>query len=320
MPTGSDQTRAVEPAKAESVKLIAPGDFAVAFGLPILAAVSWALPERFWRRFCAAVAPVSVRMLTSDPASTVRKVGEILGRRRVGRTPESIVKDVAGANIEATVQFLRDYRPGGWKPAMQLVGREHVEAALERGSGAILWIGNFAYRDLVPKMAFHRAGYAVSHLSHPRHGFSKTRFAMRTLNRIPANRGDRYLRERVLLSLQGPVGAMRALSRRLRENGVVSITVGGVARHPVMVPFMDGRIRMATGAPDLARATKAALLPVFPVRNEAGLLTVEVAPPLEVPDASTRSEATAAVLRQYAELLEAQVLKHPGQWMGWFSL
>ncbi len=192
--------------------------------------------------------------------------------------------------------------------------------SLGRGSGAILWIGYFAYRDLVPKMAFHRAGYAVSHLSHPRHGFSKTRFAMRTLNRIPANRGDRYLRERVMMSLDGPVGAMRVLHRRLRENGVVSITVGGVARQPVMVPFMDGQIRLATGAPDLACATRAALLPVFPVRNEAGLLTVEVAPPLEVPDTSTRRGSSEAVLRQYAELLETQVLKYPGQWKGWFRL
>ena len=259
-------------------------------------------------------------MLSSDPRSTARKIRQMLGGRPIACSLEDLIKYFAGANAESTLQCLRDYRPGGWKPAIQLVGREHVEAALGRGSGAILWIGYFAYRDLVPKMAFHRAGYAVSHLSHPRHGFSKTRFAMRTLNRIPANRGDRYLRERVMMSLDGPVGAMRVLHRRLRENGVVSITVGGVARQPVMVPFMDGQIRLATGAPDLACATRAALLPVFPVRNEAGLLTVEVAPPLEVPDTSTRRGSSEAVLRRYAELLETQVLKYPGQWKGWFRL
>ena len=259
-------------------------------------------------------------MLTSDPASTVRKVGEILGRRRVGRAPESIVKDVAGANIEATLQFLRDYRPGGWKPAIQLVGREHVEAALGRGSGAILWIGNFVFRDLIPKMAFHRAGYAVSHLSHPRHGFSATHFAMRTLNHIRTFRADRYLGERVMISLDGHVGAMRVLHRRLRANGVVSITVGRRALQPATVAFMDGRITVATGALDLARATKAALLPVFPVRNEAGLLTVAVAPALDVPQTLSRRAATEAALRQYAGLLETHVLKYPDQWEGWFAL
>ena len=320
MPTGSDPTSAVKPATVDSYKLVSRGDLALVVGLPVMGLVSWALPERFWRRFCLATASLSLRMLSSDPGSTARRIGRMLGGRTIACSGEDLIRSFSGWSAESTLQCLKDYRPGGWTPAIQLLGREHIEAALGRGRGAILWIGNFVFRDLIPKIALHRAGYSVSHLSHPRHGFSATHFAMRTLNHIRTFRADRYLGERVMISLDGPVGAMRVLHRRLRANGVVSITVGRRALQPATVAFMDGRITVATGALDLARATKAALLPVFPVRNEAGLLTVAVAPALDVSQTLSRRAAAEAALRQYAGLLETQVLKYPDQWEGWFNI
>ena len=315
----SPSTGAGERVKASPVNLVAPADVVIAFALPILTAISWALPEPWWRRIGAAVAPLSLRMLTADPASAVRRIGEVLRGQPVAASAETIVEELAGASFEATLQYLRDYRPGGWNPALRLSGREHVEAALGRGSGVILWLADFVFRDVPTKIAFHRAGYAVSHLSHPRHGLSETRLGMRILNRVPAVCGDRYLRERVMLSLDGAVAAMRTLQRRLRENGVVSITAGMRAQHPVAVPLLGREIPLAPGAPDLAHRTKAALLPVFPVRDSAGLITVTVHPPIEVPDNVPRRAASAAAARQFAALLEAQVLEHPGQWLSWFD-
>ena len=320
MPTGSTPGAAAGPAKERPVRLISLADIVISFGLPIAAAISWALPERYWSRLCASFAPLSLRMLSPDPERAIRKIGETLGDRPVACSPENIARTLAGADIEATFQCLRDYRPRGWDAAVRLRGQEHIKAALGRGNGVILWISEFSFRNLPTKMAFHRAGIPVSHLSHPRHGFSGTRFGMTVLNRIQRAGEDRYLRERIMLSLDGPVGAMRAMQRRLRENGVVSITVGAVARHPVTVPFLDGRILLATGAPDLAFRTKAALLPVFPVRDEAGLITAEITPPLDVPDSVPRVEAMDTVMKQFARVSETWVLEYPGQWMGWFDL
>ncbi len=320
MPTETTPSAIGEPAKAQSVKLIAPADLFIAFGLTIAAAIAWALPERYWRRLCASFAPLSLRMLSPDPERTKRAIGETLGDRPVACSPETIVRNLAAADIETTFQCLRDYRPGGWNAALRLRGQAHIEAALERGNGVILWISEFSFRSLPTKMAFHRAGIPVSHLSHPRHGFSGTRFGMAVLNPVRSAREDRYLAERVMLSLDGPIGAMRVLRRRLRENRVVSITVGGAARHPVSVPFLDGNLELATGAPDLAFRTKAVLLPVFSVRDEAGLITVEVTPPLEVPVSVPRAEAMEVVMKRFAQVFETWILKYPDQWMGWFDL
>ena len=75
------------------------------------------------------------------------------------------------------------------------------------------------------KIALHRAGYRIVHLSHPRHGFSSSSFGVRYLNPVHRRAEDRYLAERVVLSLASPVGAMRTLMQRLKSNGVVTVTV-----------------------------------------------------------------------------------------------
>ena len=180
----------------------------------------------------------------------------------------------------------------------------------EEGRGAILWIGHFVHGDLVAKMAFDRAGLAVNHLSHPRHGFSSSRFGMNCLNRVKTAAEDRHLASRVLLDDSRPTAAMKTLRRCLKHNGVVSISVRGADRNSQSVRCLDGEISIARGAARLARATGAALLPVFPVRNGDGGFTVHVEAPLDLENAEAG----------YAGRLEHHILAYPGQWLGWFHL
>ncbi|HJS31987.1 MAG TPA: hypothetical protein VJ924_08335 [Alphaproteobacteria bacterium] len=67
-----------------------------------------------------------------------------------------------------------------------------VLTLVSRGSGgAILWVGNFYDSSLATKMVFRRRGVDVTHLSRPRHGFSRTEFRIRRLNRIRTKVEDR---------------------------------------------------------------------------------------------------------------------------------
>ncbi len=289
----------------------------IALGLLLLAPVAWATPERLWRRVADGLAPVSEHFVGSRRRGNVQTIRRLSGDRPIGRTPEAIEQEVFTGYVEETLQLLRAYRSPASRPTPRLRGGEHVEAALKRERGAILWVGHFTYYSLVPKIAFHEAGYRVSHLSHPRHGFSGTRFGMRWLNPIRNIIEDRYLRERVFLSLDGSTAALRTLRRRLQANGLVSTTVREMARRPVEVPFLAANIRLATGAADLAYATGAALLPVFPLREASGEFAVYVEPPLACEKANSRREFSHCILRRYARLLESYVQRYPGQWRGW---
>jgi lauroyl/myristoyl acyltransferase len=148
-PTGTlpgEQGTTAEPPAAAAVSA---SDGAVLFGLPILLAISWALPEGIWPRFCGAVARLAVPMLSADPAATAAVIQQTLSARAPNLPPERILERLSGERILAILQLLRSYRPGGWNPPIRLRGTEHVEAALARGRGAILWVGMTVYADLV---------------------------------------------------------------------------------------------------------------------------------------------------------------------------
>ena len=232
-------------------------------------------------------------------------------------TADAVLAELGAQKIHALLQLLRDYRPGGWRPDLRSVGFEHVEAARRRGRGAVLWVAKSVYGDLVAKVAFHRAGFAVSHLSRASHGFSASRFGRRYLNRVQTAAEDRYLGERVSLSRDGATAALELLAARLRDTGIVTVTANDQARRPLAVPFLGGRLALAPGAPLLAHRTGAALLPAFAFRDEAGALTVTVEPPIAVACDAERNTAVADAAREYAARLEPYALEFPGQWLGW---
>lgn len=304
-----------------AVERISAGDAATLAGLPALFAIAWLVPERLWPAVARAGAPFYARMLSSRPRRELAaRVAAVAGARALPMSAERIVGALAEEDLRSMIELLREHRPGGWRPALTLKGGEHIDAALDRGQGAILWIGHFVHGELAAKMALHRFGYGVHHLSHPRHGFSATRFGMRYLNPIRTRIEDRYISRRVTLSLSSSAGALRTLETLLRENRVVSITVRGTARRPCEVPFLDGTLTIALGAPNLAHDTRAALLPVLPLRDRAGGFTIHVEAPLAVPPELPRHQAASAAAREYAARLERHVLTHPEQWVGWLHL
>ncbi len=99
----------------------------------------------------------------------------------------------------------------------------------------------------------------------------------------------------------------------------MSISVHPAAQTPLRVPFLNGTVTIATGAPDLAYATGAPVLPVFVVRDETGAFVVTVEPPLKIAAGASRRESSERVVRQYLERLAHYVARHPGQWLGWLD-
>ena len=163
------------------------------------------------------------------------------------------------------------------------------------------------------KLALHEAGYAVAHLSRDTHGFSTTRFGRRVLNPIQTRVERRYLAERLVMSDERSVGPLRELAARLKQNRLVSITLAREWRRTRLVPFLDGYIRIATGALALA----------WPDRrtDPAGLHAARARRPLRDPDrgGAPRRPGAGARCRDrphagaLCRLLETYVLRSPDQ-------
>ncbi len=285
--------------------------------LPVVAMVAWCVPERWWDPLCRAGVRGAARLRPKRRERQRDYIGRRLRRHLHAEQADRLVEALAANYHRSRLYALRSYAPGGWEPRIQLNGRAHVERALAAGKGGILWVTPMAFSDLVTKIAFHRAGFAVSHLSRFTHGFSPSRFGARVLNPIWTRVESRYLAERLVMNPGQSIGALRELARRVRENRLVSVTVGNQGQRTVMVPFFDETVAIAEGAPALARRSGAALLPVFTVQLEDGSFVTTVEPALQAPLDLDREAAVRVLVTAYAALLESYIARFPDQSREW---
>ncbi|MBI3767472.1 MAG: hypothetical protein HY271_03135 [Deltaproteobacteria bacterium] len=296
--------------------------------ISVLTPIAWLAPERAWLPLGHVL---SLAIAYAWPAVTRARVATLaraLGPRRVECALGALRVAIMDGYMEERLQILRAQKPGGWRPRLRLLGREHLDAALTHGRGAVLWTPPVSYADLVTKMALHEVGVAVSHVSAFSRGFSPnsclawnpTRFGTTVLSPLRTRIEDRYLRERIALPRDGSLAYARRVERRLRENGVVSIRAGEIGHRALDLPFLEGRVRLATGAPSLALAASAALLPVFTTRTGPGRFDVVIEPALESIAAASRHATVDDLTLRYTRLLERYVLRHPEIWSGWYTM
>lgn len=295
-----------------SIRLL---DIALMVVLLALFPVAWLVPEHRWD---------SLAKLTDRLAPLSRR-----RQRRLARIQAAFsdfdsarclqVERESRANwILRQLQLLRAYRPGGWHPKICIEGRERIDRALALGKGAVLWNGAFRFSDLVAKIGLHEAGYHLTHLSMPDHGWSNTRFGVRWLNPILVRIERRFLLKRVVIDPGNPTQATEQIRCALGGNGIVSITaIRGAARRPASVRILNSNFRIGLGAPILAYETGASLLPVFTLRGREGSFQIFVEHAITVDTDIPRIDAAMGAVQVMGKLIERHVRAAPGEWNWW---
>jgi lauroyl/myristoyl acyltransferase len=308
-------SRAAPPPSRRSISV---DDVLKTLALPFWGLMAWCTPERSWDAVCTIMARIRTR--AGGGRSSLGKAIAAITPDGVGAaSPATIAARLEAGRYEHYFQILRDYRPGGWRPPVEVVGREHIERARANGVGAVLWVGHFVFNGLAPKLALHQAGLKVAHLSRPEHGFSKTAYGVHVLNPIRARIEDRYLDGRILIKRGSETVAARQLKERVARGGIVSITAGAwEGRRIALAPIFGRQLPLATGAISLAISTGAPLLPLIVVRDEpSGIIRVVIEPPIDLPSKLEKDVAIAHAASEYARRLETWIRRYPGQWRGW---
>jgi len=275
------------------------------------ALTSWVLPERFWLPVTHAIGCAAAGVGSGPPSLPFDPA---LAGGDAGAARSIAIERIASGHA-ARLWGLREYLRPGRNPPIDVAGMAHIESALAAKGGAILWVGRFTWASIITKIGLHQAGCAVTHLSRPTHGFGTSPFAVRRLNPIWTRIEERFLRERLVMEPGSETATLRALRRRLENNGLVSITVGDEGARTVAVPFLDGRLRLATGPMSLAAACGSPLLPVFTVREPTGRFLVGIEATLAVPADGARVGREERIAESYAARLEPWVRRYPGQWL-----
>jgi len=301
-------------------RLFAFSDLGVLLGMVILVLPAWVLPRRYFPSLCAAFSPIIGLFEGTGSESLPGRIERYLENRSPAMPVRTIAALARAGFMEEFLDILRGLRPWASAPRCTLHGGEHIAQALASAGSAVLWVDEFHHYSLATKVALAESGFWTVHLSHPTHGFSKTRFGMAVVNPVKIGVENRWLKNRVMMGFGGATGAIRALQRHLRAGDVVSVTAGGDAASPIEIPFLGGAVRLATGAPDLAYMAKVPLLPVRTIYREDGSFEVAVEPPIEASRDGDRSAFAEAAAHEYAARLEPLVLSHPHQWRGWFRM
>lgn len=310
------EARTTATARTIERRWLTLADVKLALILCIGTVVAWFLPRRAWRLPCEALAFVTTHIRRERSYQAAERILVIARGRLQLSAPLRLRQDFSAACHEDLLLVLRQHRPWSHQITARLIGEQHIAKALERGRGAILWRSNFVFGTLVESSALWQAGYGLHHLTRAGHGLSESRLGSRLLNPVLKSVEDRFLEECVLWQDSAPA-AMLTLARRLRQNRVVSLRAHDYAQEVLEVPFLDGWLRLASGAAELAQLTGAALLPVFTVRNDAGEFEVHVEAPIAVAQGSDPESFVRDAVCQYVERLEPYVLAYPAQWISW---
>ena len=281
-----------------------------------LAPVAWLVPERRWDGFARSMVRFGWpgRRQRRHLAGIRAAFGEIdaAAARRIERESRSNW-------ILRQLQVLRCYRPGEWRPRIEIEGRERIERARARGKGVILWNSAFRFSDLLAKIGMHDAGYSLTHLSMPEHGGSISSFGIRWINPILVRIERRYLGQRVVIDPDDPKRATEEIKRALAANGIVSITaIRGASRNPAAIRLLGARFRLGLGAPLLAHQTGATLLPVFTLRRPDGSFRIVVEEAIPLRPEGPRIEVAMAAVKALGERIEPHIRAAPGQWTWWY--
>lgn len=302
-------------------RLAAWSDLRAAAWIVWAGAIALVAPERRWAALTGGLLRWRNRCFgrqTPNPLEALQRIPPETPPDRCGELADQLEV----ARREVVAQCIRMRLPGGWSPVRRLEGFGPAAAALEGGTGVILWVAHFVHSPNIVKLAMCDAGARLYHLSRPEHGFSATVFGKRVLNPVRSAAEDRLLAGRIVHDRTRPAHSLLAALRVLRAGQALSMTAGAweggtLAR----CPLLGHALSLSVAPVWLAYRSGALLVPVFAVRDDAlGGFVVHLAAPLDVrrdrPFAQTATEATAAFVRAH----EPWILRHPGQWRGWRSL
>jgi lauroyl/myristoyl acyltransferase len=302
-----------KPLRAEPVApaggangLVSLKDLAFAAALPVLCATAWLAPARFQKRLASSIAKIAARLAPAKAQTERRRFVSSFADQDAA----SFYEEVRALANHETLNLLKLGSPFGAKPRVDLVGREHLDRALAKGSGAILWVAPTTYGPMMTKVALAQAGIPLWHLSRPSHGFSNTSFGRAFLNPIRVRAEGRCLAGRIVIRDGDVRAALAELTDRLQQNRPVSITLGVEGRTLLQTPFLSGTMTAPARPVQLARQNGAPLLPVVTVGRPDGYFVTEIGAPLIAPDAD-RSDIEA--MQELAQFLTPHARTYPAQ-------
>jgi phosphatidylinositol dimannoside acyltransferase len=226
------------------------------------------------------------------------------------------------ASCEAIDVMRLRYRARPLRRLVEIRGREHLEAALAGGKGAILYTAHFGSYDCAFSL-LGASGFPVTTIGRWQHNYTAglSSAERRFWDLVRARRLRRHRHRPNIEPWAGRVAVAAQAAAVLRANEVLTIAIDAppldkdLAR-TVQVPFLGRRARLLPGAVTLGQLTGAPLLMGLMYRTaDYRHQVLEISAPVWCP----AGEDAAATFARCAAEVSAAIRRSPAHWLYWAS-
>jgi KDO2-lipid IV(A) lauroyltransferase len=256
-------------------------------------------------------------------AELVRNLSRLTGGEAAQDDAQRLAREwFRFASCEAIDVMRLRYRARPLRRLVEIRGREHLDAALAAGQGAILCSAHFGSYDSAFSL-LGASGFPVTTIGRWQHNYTAglSSAERRFWDLVRARRLRRHRRRPNIEPWAGRVAAAAKAAAVLRGNEVLTIAIDAppleqdLAR-AVEVPFLGRQARLLPGAVTLARLTGAPLLMGFMYRTaDYRHQVLEISPPVHCPS----GEDVATSFARCAAEVSAAIQRSPAHWVYWAS-
>lgn len=242
-----------------------------------------------------------VRRMGADEVTD--ELRRIYQGRPMPRPEADIIRDTFRTTMYNELEVLRYpyLNPGTIGEVCEIVGREHLDAALKRGKGAIVMIGHFGANQMIMPALGH-VGYKMNQLSAPPPVWAEILRETRTTPLWTKTLERRWELEK-LLPVQH-INVFRFLRPAfdcLNNNEVLGLAFdGGGGKKWVNVDFLGRKANFSVQPAQIWKKTGAALLPTYVLRMP-GEARHKVVITEELPWAGSNEASLQALARRFEE-------------------
>ena len=260
-----------------------------------------------------------VRRLASGGAEMREELQLLFGDRPLPRPEAAIIKDAYRQAMFNEIEVLRypHLSPETIDSTCTIEGQEHLDAALQKGKGAIVLIGHFGANQMIMPALGHK-GYPMSQLSAPPPVWADI---LRDTRTTPL--WEKVLERRWALEKRLPVQHinvfkfLRPAFTCLQNNQVLGLAFdGGGGKTWTQVKMLERTANISTQPIQLWRKTGAVLLPTVVVREVgAPQHRIIIEPPLPWQPHKNRKEETRLNMQAFVDRFTAWVQQYPDHYL-----
>jgi lauroyl/myristoyl acyltransferase len=203
---------------------------------------------------------------------------------------------------------------------VEIRGREHLDAALAAGKGAILCTGHFGSCSSAFSL-LHANGYPVTAIgrTHGKYATDISSSERRLWDFVMARRLQRHRQRPNIEPLPGRIQVAVQAAIVLRANEIVTISsdappLGADQARAAEMPFLGRKARLLPGVVGLAHLTGAPVIMMFVYRSaDYRHQVLVISPPVSM------EGETVTAFGRCVDAIDAAVQKSPAHWVYWAS-